>query len=466
MQLNDFELHNMQLDQGQLAVRDGWRRVVSGLGDITYGFSIESPNTSEVYHYLVKRSADGDGYIQAYEEDFNSLYQLSIGKIPVDCPIYYGVQNRQLLINSPYMNYPVYGIVGGGLTQAIKTDSINLDTTTLNIPTGIMCQFGDRFCVAQGSILYFNDPGIDPRSFTAENAISLPSQVYHLEQTSEGMLAVFCATGIYTLPKDALGQGQNVVGFIGTEPGYEAIDFRCAASGNGVTIGLVHDGIAVAQQGMELFPLKAYHQKRYFTDYVAPEDFRGGRAYKTINGFIISYTHHNLLIDIKNQYISWNYNDSRTTIRGTLRTQDGHDLFIMSDGSVAYPRGTADDYNSNDVDGYACGVLATTPANSTMIRSATLTADNVGRANSIYIRGRGTTSSTLYTVGHGIVIGSDYWSADDGYRLADREIRSTRHQFNIRTDYVSLEVGIKGSNRQLNDISIVTKPSGVNRVDG
>lgn len=465
MDLSNFEKHNIEVLRGELKARAGWRRMVSGLGSIIYGFSIESPNTTEVYHYIVSQETNGDGYIGVYEEDFNLLYTFNLGKIPEDAPIYYGVQNRQILINSPSLNFPLYGVVGGGLTIAVKQESINPDTTAINIPRGIICSFGDRFCIAQDSILFFNDPGVEPRTFTGENTIALPSTIYHIEQTDDGFLAAFCASGIYLIPKDALGQGQDVVGFISTIPGFEAIDYRCAASGNGITVGLVKDGVALIQDQMKLFPIEAYHAKRYFTEYVLPEDFRFGKVHKTANGFLVAYADHAVVLDIKNQYSSWVYNDANNSVMAVLKTRDGEDLYLLDDGTVAYPKGTRDDYNAtNDVDGYAAGDLDTDPQLSPMVRYVTTSSDNSNYPQFAYVRGRAAAGSTKYTPGYGILIGTDVWS-NVAPNLYERELRSVRHSFAVRTDMISIEVGAIGSGRTIGDVDVETKPSGPTRPD-
>lgn len=463
------ELHNCVVEDGEVCARPGYQTVATLLSAVVFGFTLNVGSIDDVNHYVISRiPSSGDGYCTVYSEQFRQLYQVNLGKIPENPAVYYGVQNNQIVINSPHFNYPLYGIVGGGLVPATAGESINPDTTSLTIPLGITCEFGDRFVISDetSTNVLFSDPDVSPKTFVAQNILHIPgATIYHMEQADDGMLAIFTTNGVFGLDRTALSQAQNVSGFLSKLPGYQAQNYRCAASTNGALLALVKDGVANVLDGFSLVPVPTPRAKHALTRPVRPYDYRHGTLHKTANGALVAYDGRALILDIKLGFTSWHYTNDGATVKGVLRTRDGDDILLLDGPSAdeaVIPLGEFDDRQSS-VDGYAVIYEQAPAEQSQMLRRITVSSNNPGFSTYVYVRGSPSDVSTVLTPATGIVIGTDSWAATGSASnggLIDRERTSVRHDVATRTDQLSLEIGVQGSGRSLGDYHIATANSG------
>lgn len=218
-------------------------------------FSIESPTTTEVFHYLFEQAAGGTVTLRVTTEEFVELFNQALGIMPPAPVVTWGISLNQVMINSPSFSAPLYGIVGGGLVTATKTESSfassNPETQALTIPPGHIASFGDRLPIAQAHVLYFNDPTNDVRTYVGSNAIAFPGQIYDLFTGPDGALYLFTSQDAYVIPADALGHGQLIVPFISTIPGVGTSRPRNAATSNGVVACLSRRGLVMVDGDRE-----------------------------------------------------------------------------------------------------------------------------------------------------------------------------------------------------------------------
>ena len=209
--LQNTELHNVILGQNGLETRKGLRAVLDkedvnslihdGLHEkFVFGFSAESANTGEVFHYLFSIYSKYL-YQSLWDDQFNCLGIARIGKLTADLePFSYAINYNQIVVNSRSLPYPLWGFIGGTLVKAEKQQSINPDTPSLTLFPGRVCGFADRFVWAYANQIIINDPGTEPRTICAPNAISFGGTVLDLFQAGEGgNLIIVCTDGVYHL---------------------------------------------------------------------------------------------------------------------------------------------------------------------------------------------------------------------------------------------------------------------------
>ena len=428
------------------------------------GLSLEASNTTEIYHYLFLRSTiTGIGYIYVTTEEFRTICTYTLGQIPVAPVITFAVQNRQILINSPDFTSAVYGLVGGGLLRAVKVESVNPSTTAIDVPLGLCSVFGDRIAIAQGNIVYFNDPGTEIRTFTGANAVALPATIYDLFQGPGGNLIIGTTDGIYSLSADALGQGQMVFGMLSKASSYACKNYRNLAYVGGQVYGLTKDGVAViGGESVTSESLTSYGRKRYYSESVGPGpsgDYRNGKLFGLQDELLINVDNKICRFDLKGNYSTWIYNTGSINLSGVCSGRDGNEL-LVTDSNILEFTGN-DEYDGYEITGVACGVLKTEPEESPLIRSVTTSSSNVGQDQKVYLNGTAKTATTPAPTRAENIIGTDTWSATNTY--VGHELRSRRHQMAVRTDNVALEIAATGSGNILDGINIERRGKGSRR---
>lgn len=459
--LSAFELHNLEFDQGRLAVRDALRSQISAStirsgSELVAGFSVESSSTTETFHYLfLRNTTTADGYVHVTTEEFRDIAVLHLGSLPERPIITYAFQNQQILINGPGLA-PLYAIVGGGITRAVKVESVNPSTTAIEIPSGICCAFGDRIAIAQGNTIYFNDAGTEIRTYVGENGVSLSGTIYDIFQGPGGALISVTSDGIYALPSDALGQGQIVFGFFSKISGYQASNYRNATASRNRVFTLLQHGLGLVTDEIVGIPLTSYRHKRFYTEYVGPGaagDYRSGSIWKSERGVLVNTQGKVCQFDYDSQKTSWIYANSDIELVGIGRSRDGVDLWITPE-RVLEQIGNAE-FDGYEVKGFACGIVPTDPSDSLVVRAVTTISDNVGQDQYAYLGGRDKSAETPPPSRAANVIGTDVWSASAAY--VGQEERSRRHLFAERLDEIAIEVGAEGSGARLGVIDVLTK---------
>jgi hypothetical protein len=476
--LRNFELQNIVRTPAGLRTRKGMSQFVAATGGTRFvaGFTMESPSTTEPLHFLFEQNTTtGSVTLRVYTEEFFELSNYSIGVMQKDPVITWAVANNQYMINSPSFATPLYGIVGGGgPVAAVKTASINPDTTALDIPSGHICSFGDRFAIAAGNVVLFNDPpsasNLDPRTFVGlTNSLTLPGAVYDLFQGNDGALRIFTSAGVFSLPTDAIGNGQSVQGFLSRVPGLDTSRSRnaCACAGAGVV--LQRDRVVVLGDEGNPINLAPYSGRRLNSGVVAVDDLRlAGELYPTPTGFIVGFRGkrgHYVDVDIASRTFSY-YTaggvGSGFNVVGTLRSRDGEALIVCNAGVIAPTiAGFTDAFTGNTIIGTACGKIPTTGARPTVRRIHVATQ---GSEVTAYVSGKTKDVLTTKLAGEA-QIGPAQWSASST-PLAGRQTRAVRASLAAVASEPHLELSFYGSDRLINpNVDIETEGQGSGRGD-
>jgi hypothetical protein len=457
--LGDFELHNLQARDGALYVRDALRSHVTATSlhassEFFGGFSLRAPNTSEIYHYFFLRVPSTlDGYCYITDEEYSVFTSTALGRVPDGAYVTYAQQGNQVLVNSPHLSSAFYGIVGSSLIRAVKQDSVNPDTTAIDIPTGIVCSFGNRNPIAQGAIVYFNDPGTEIRTYTGANAVNVGGVVTDMFEGPGGGLYMCTTNGVYVLPQDSIGQGQLVYGMLSKVSAYETSSYGNAVAARSGLFGLTRNGVASIGESVNEVRLTDYNGRRYRTEYVGPgsgSDYRNGRIFQSNDGLLISIDGRLVSFEIGEASYSWMYNSTEMDVIGRLRSRDGADLWLMPDRLVEQIGNL--EFDASTIAGYACGTVPVDTEGSTLIRSVTTTGNNIGRSQYAYIMSTAKSATTPASGRADNVIGTDTWSASNLYTV--EEDRSRRHLVAIRTDHLDLEIGLEGSGSKLGPVAL------------
>jgi len=473
--ISNAELHNMVKRKGGLEVRKGLVSIKQPTADNLYvaGFSIESPFTTEVWHYLFEQhTITGVVTLRVYTEDFVELYSHDLGALDSKPVITHAVANNQIMINSPSFSTPLYGLVGGGIIPAVKTESENPDTTALEIPIGHTCSFGPRTAIAQGNIVYFNDASqtADPRTFVSQNANPLAGTIYDLFQGDDGALYMFTSAGVFYMAQDAIGKGQQVEGFIGMIPGLQTTKPRNAAASNGVVAVLQRGGITILGGKNQVIDVASYKGPRYYSRPTEVDDYRlSGEIFATAEGFIVGFRGNRgsgssffLDFNLREGYRSFVWPSGYSVnVVGTLRSRD-NDTLILLDDNVAMYSGNYDalDESIDELYASACVDVDTPEGLEFMVRHVVTSSENVNGQSYVFLDNVTSGKSVPSRPGDAI-IGTDDWTGV----ASGRRLRSTRHGFSRRLTNISLEVTFTGSgmSRVESGVDVQTKGQGRKR---
>jgi hypothetical protein len=472
--ISNAELHNIVKRKGGLEVRKGLVSVNTATGGTRYvgGFSVESPFTTEVWHYLFEQNTSTmEVMLRVYTEDFVEMFTHDLGALDRNPVITHAVANNQIMINSPSFSTPLYGLVGGGIIPAVKTESENPDTTALEIMPGHICSFGDRMPIAQGNVVYFNDPGIDPRTYVSQNALPLPGTVYDMFQGDDGALYVFTSAGVFFMAQDALGKGQRVEGFIGSIPGLQVTKPSNAAASNGVVAVLQRGGIAILGGKNQVIDIAPYKGPRYYSREVETDDYRlSGEIYATAEGFIVGFRNIGLYgffleFNLREGYRSyvWDQGFRYTNVVGTLRSAENDTLILIDDQVLMYA-GNMDEWEGFGVNprGVACIDIDAPEGVEFLVRHVVTSSNNIGHRNYFYLDNNNDIfGETVPTRPGDTVIGTSVWGSG---RYRGRRHRSVRRSIARRLTNIPLELTFDGGMRQIESgVDVQTKGQGKRR---
>ena len=450
LNLRGFELHNIERTPTGIRTRRGFVAAAS-IANVIAGFSIESASTTEVWHYIFTQAASGAVTLTVYTEEFSTMFTHDCGVMNGAPVITWGVVENQIMINSPSFSAPLYGLPGGGLITAVKTQSINIDTIALDIPAGHIASFGDRFVIAQGNILFFNDPPganqNDPRTFVGENALALPGTVYDLFQGPDRALWVFTSAGTFTIPSDALGQGQLVQPFISGVPGIETSRPRNAAV-SGTSIAVLQKNEVVLLPSGDRIDLSPKGIRRQVAPVTDVEDLRQfGEIFATPFGFVVGFAGkrgHWLVIDEATRTASfWWSSSGDLSLRGVLRGRDQTTSYVTSSAVLMpFSRSKQDLSTSTDVKAVALGRMPQAPGNRPVLRHVTISAENVSYSNTVDVNAT-TKSVTTPTKTTDAIVGTSLWGS--GTKFRGRTLRQMRTHFAERSAEPHIEIAVVGA---------------------
>lgn len=455
--ISNFELHNIVKFPFGLRTRRGLTslKTPSSLHKFCGAFTIESPFTTEPWHYLFEQhNSTRVITLRCFTEEYIEMWSLSLGAIQRNPVITYGVVNNQIMINSPSFPAPLYGVVGGGVITAVKTESTISTQTTLNIPSGHICAWVDRFPIAQGTIVYFNDPGNDPRTYIANNTVVLRGTIYDQFQGPDGALYLATSVGMFAIAADAAGQGQEVTGFVSQIPGVETTRPRNACASKGAVAVLQKDHIAlVDSSGVKgRIDLDRQPGRRYTATDVYVDDLRrAGEIFPTPDGFVVSFRSHRgfwLEVNLENKSASYTSNGSAVfNLVGTLRTREGEVLYVTTNNVLqAFTEGPLDDLNSSEIVGVARGAVKMPNNERPVTRRVTIGADNIGKTQLANVDATSKSGTTPTKTGD-VIVGTTTWASTG--TMAGRSIRRVRHSFDVRASEPGLEVVVRDGARRI-----------------
>jgi hypothetical protein len=451
---------------------------------IIYGFSAESANNGRTYHYIFSQDVNNNLIGSVFDSQFYCLSSITYGKMTNDPePFSVAINYNQIIVNSPSMPYPLWGFIGGSLVRANKIESINPDTPALTLFPGRVCSFADRFAWAYANQVIFNDPGTEPRTITAPNAISFGGTVLDIFQAGQGgNLIIICTDATYSIPPDGLN-GFQFQGVISRIPGYQGARSNNAATARGTTLGLIKDGV-IDIGSFQKRQLSKYRIRRYLSEQVGPDesgDYRNGTILATDQGFMVTINNKTCFIDIDSGLATWLYptlnsgwiidNKADFKVVGILKDTDGKNIFITTTSVIELLGNT--DYYDTPTSGTPSPVavtsilsslltkISTDPQLSPVIREITTSADRPGYSQASYIRGSYGTEVTPAPQNSSI-INVSLWS--NSRQLIEKEMRSRDVRRAIRGDSPDLEVSYTGGATRVGEVvDVIAKGVGRNR---
>lgn len=486
--ISGWELHNIvKQPNGQLRTRRALAslKTPSAGTQFVAGFTVDSPSSTEPWHYLFEQSTtDGTTTLRVFTEEFLEMFNYPLGQLQQSPVITHAVQYGQIMIGSPAFSFTLYGQVGGGLTTAIKTPSINPDTTALDIPEGHVCAFGDRTVIARGNNAYINDPpatqgaNLDPRTFVAQNAVPLPGTILDIFQADDGALRIFTTAGAWKLPADALGAGAAPSGALQRIPGVDTMRPRNAVASNGQVFVLERDGVAALGGSTFLsptqptrLPIPVYDGSRFYSQVVAVDDLRlAAELYPTADGFLVGFRArrgHYLNVNVKTGsfYYVTSVNSSFNVV-GALRSRDGETMPVFADRVVVETISGRTDYDGFTVRGVACGRIDL-DGQRPEVRRVIVTAGNASGGIGAYIGGAPLmTLTTSPTLTGEAVIGTTLWNTAPTQRLLARRDRGVRLSFAARITDPQMEIVVADADRHISPlVDVIVNGQGRDRED-
>jgi hypothetical protein len=484
--INESELHNVVSGPEGLQTRPGLKTIlrVEDLGVVTprtaagtqtaivSGFSCESANTGEVFHYLFSVDAVNECTGWVYSDEMECLGSYTIGQLASRTPFSVAINYNQIVVNSPGLPFPLWGFIGGTLVRARAVDSINPDTPDLTLFPGRVCGFADRFVWAYANQIIINDPGTEPRTICGQNTASFGGTVLDLFQAGEGgALVVVCTDATYQIPPDALA-GYQIQGSIVRLPGYQGTYPNNAATVRGTTAGLCKDGL-ISLGTFQRRDLTNYRRRRSLAAPVGPGtagDYRLGAIFPAESCFYVAIGGRVCQIDLDSSLTSWIYPSADSTgnaytggstfnVVGVLKNSEGTDILLTDVGVVALwgsvdigltPTSAVPTPLESIPVGYVCKNIETSPKMSPVLREITIGGDRAGVRMQSQCRGS-TGTATVPAPQGSRVVGTDVWSVSA--LLVEREYRSRRMQRSVRGDAPDVELAWSGGGTRIAPIA-------------
>lgn len=467
--LSGWEKHNIVDDgAGGLMTRNVFANVLTLSGRCVGAFSIRSPTTTEVWHYVFTQNTTTNSVtLTVYNEELVALFTYPLGVINDSPVISYAIVRNQIMISSPSFSTSLYGLVGGGVMAAVKIASENPDTTALDVPVGHVCSFGDRVVIATGQVVSFSEPratDVDIRCFPAVNQESLPGAVLDMFQGVDGALYMFTTAGIYTLPSDALGQGQQVVGYISRIPGLATMRPRNACPTPFGVAMLDESEVVLLNNGRRIV-IDTYDGQRALSKVVDVDDLRiFGELYPTQNGLLLGFRTSRefyVAVDLRTNTASFIYSTTALSLMGVLIDRDGWENHITSDVSGVNRILSQEVTGSLEFDGATlpatlCGKLELGPAQRPMLRRVTPAYSLANAVVSGEVERK--MDSVTATANNTTVIGTSTWA--NAGNCATRALKSARLTFNARSSNPSIEMQFSGGGFPLSS-SLQVESSGL-----
>lgn len=440
------------LPSGELAVRPGLRKVYSAASGrrLVGGFSLRSPSTLEMVHYVVDVATSGaaDCRIRVLDAEMNEFHQLAVGNVEPEV-VTRAVLQQQVLICSPH--FPtVWGFVGGPIAIAPKASSQSGVEDTIDMPRGLAVSWASsRAVIADGDTIFVSDPTtvLSPnalRSFAGSNATVLESPILGLHVSARGALIACTQSGAWALPASAAAIGRTVFGAWERITDYQATRFATTTKAAGRVWGLSAAGVVPADSaGTFELALDDPPIPRALVQRISANDYRAVcRIYEGHKGPIVSYPGLEAVcvVDIAREFASWwTWADATADGRlvGVLQEDDGDDMLLTADG-VYRVWGNFDGDEAISEAGTVTGVLAglqpSPPDGSPVLRRVDVKSDTGG----LLRLGFGGTAQTEQPAQAGSVLAAAVWGTGT---INTPALASKRFHLADRTDQIAFEVG-------------------------
>lgn len=413
--------------------------------------------SGENYYYLWTLTSDNLLKCSIRDQNFYSIGSVTLGVcLDPDAPITHAYNYNQVVFNSPGWTSPYYCFIGSTpkVAEKVEASPINPDFPALNLFPGLVASFKDRFVYAYKHLVHINDPGVEPRTLTANNTISCKGAVLDIFEDRTGSLVIITTNNVMVVPSDGLA-GAYFQGSIVYNNNYNGRKYRNAVSNRYGLWGLEKNGIVNINSG-EVIKIKSFDRIRKITAQVGlgrSTDVRAGEIFSFDEGVIVSFGAGLpfCVINMAKNYTSWWDGDTMTgAIVSVGNTSDGLLMITTTDGvRVLYGD------NVNATMGLACEV-ALNGIKSAVIREIIVTCTGTGSGTvRTAIRGNDgsvsdiTTYSPIAQGSKGIQNNAIWGSA----KMVASEFASATHKRAIRGDGAFFEVGIS-KNTTIQSIAI------------
>jgi hypothetical protein len=296
-----------------------------------------------------------------------------------------------------------------------------------------------------------NANGFDPRTFVAQSFVQPGGAIYDMFQGPDRGFYFFTSTGAYTLPQDALGQGQSAQGFLSTSPASarRGRETRVRASPASAFCSATTSWCSRTSA----YPLFSTGMRRTLSAILEVEDLRQfGELFPNPHGFYVGFRGTRGVfadVDLVQKSVSWvtDSGGSALNLVGVLETRDNVPLPVTTSNVLAFhTRGSTDPWSGSSMNGIAIGPIPVAADDAPVIRRVTVAADNVGEGVSCAVDGD-TDGDTTPTKAADNIIGTDTWGSKP---LVGRATRSTRLSVRVRSTSPTLEVQVVGADRAVN----------------
>lgn len=451
---------------GEVAVRPGLRRMATPTAGRRWvgGFSVVSPWSLEVWHYVADVDTAGAGLIvRILDEDFVQWQAFTTGVDAIPRGFSHAVVEGELLIGSPDMP-TLYGLVGSGIGLAAKVASVNPSTTALAIPRGVVTHWNNRAVLCDGANMYVSD-GVSittgtVRTFVGQNINQRPGVIFGVHEGAGGLMVVVTSAGVYGL--DGAAAAVAIVGNSGTDwrmlHHAQAFSYDSSCVVRGRVYALTSRGYAlvdVENDREELLdePLCP----RRFGARISSLDWRTARMLPGDDGPLVAAADQLSVHDLASPSPMrswWSCGVNATwRVRGVLRDVDGGVMLLAEDGIYAIG-GNVDGGQllsseaATQPKGIFCGEIPASPAESPTARDVQASAA-LGGVGNIVISVRGDTgmvaAPTPAADNRSLVIGTSSWGgvAPNGAAVVYQPtpLASARWQGDMASDDITVEFG-------------------------
>lgn len=459
IEFDNFERQNIDINSaGEFIVRRGLKTIIdltlfSGAQkEILEVFSIQNPNTLDTWYYLFSSVKSSQQIILfVLDEAGNIIYQKTINTLDSSSPIYCAVINNEILFTSTSFN-ALYGIIGGGIVEANKVESIDPDQSAIDIPRGIVASWFNRSVIASGNTVFFSDPDA-PRTFVGTNVLAVNGTVFGLHVNDSGTLLIVTSSGVFGLPADAAASS-TVIGVLQKLSTYSAFGYKTTAFSSGGLFGLSQKGVKrIDVDGEPEILLGKTTQPRFFGTPVVFSDLRFAKLLETRRGLAVSFNSYIAFIDISRSNVSFWTQTGKVV---SIIYDDIGNLLLANTTKILTPFSTEDDIATTTVRGLFIGEVETPSDASPTVRYVTTEADGYGTQYAS-VRGKGKQATTPQ---YGDLYDVALWTT--GVANA-AQLRSRRHLFSERTDDAAFEIGVDGCYNKIGNASFEVFGSGKKR---